>query len=71
MEKVFDTRLLHRAIERGQVTRAEYEQYLASLEDSSTNADNVETSARELGPAFNPFGPGSEPAVEKKTGKKK
>lgn len=41
-EKLFDRRVVERNIDKGLVTREEYEEYLDGLEDAEDNADVIE-----------------------------
>ena len=40
--RLFDTRVVERNIEKGLITREDYEAYLASLEDLTEKADSFE-----------------------------
>ena len=42
-ERMFDKRVVERNITRGKITRAQYEAWLASLEDSSEVSEDTET----------------------------
>jgi hypothetical protein len=40
-ERLFDLRTLERNIEKGLITREEYEEHVAGLEDKEDNADTI------------------------------
>jgi hypothetical protein len=42
-ERLFDKRVVERNIKRGKITRAQYEAWLASLEDSGEVSEDTET----------------------------
>ena len=42
-ERMFDKRVVERNIKRGKITRAQYEAWLASLEDSGEVSEDTET----------------------------
>ena len=42
-ERMFDKRVVERNIKRGKITRAQYEAWLASLEDCSELSEDTET----------------------------
>lgn len=42
-ERMFDKRVVERNIKRGKITRAQYEAWLASLEDSGELSEDTET----------------------------
>lgn len=42
-ESLFDTRHVQRFIAEGKITQKQYDEYLASLEDSSKNAEEATT----------------------------
>lgn len=41
-EKLFDVRVVERNINKGLITREEYEEYLAGLDDREDNAEKLE-----------------------------
>ena len=42
-ERLFDKRVVERNIKRGKITRAQYDAWLASLEDSAELSEDTET----------------------------
>ncbi len=64
---LFDSRMVEKNIESGLITRAEYEAHLKSMEDSGSNAVEIQIKSEEKAPAPEPtpqvdYGEASTPA---------